>query len=279
MFDPRLNERDIVAVAADHHTHKPELDREALRDVMRLSLWAGQMLLQYGADTNRVEQTIHRLGTGLGADWMDILVTPDAIVATTINNYEFRTKVRRAPSRGVDMTVIAEISELSYQVQNGKMDRFGVGEKLMAIDERPHYNRWTVVLAVGLACAAFNRLFGGDVATFAVTFFASSAAMVARQWLHSVELNTVLNWVITAFVAGIVASLAELLSLSPLSSTALAASVLLLVPGVPLINGSEDFLNGHITNGLARSVWGAILSLAIAMGLSLAITTMGVSGL
>ena len=29
---------------------KPPLEREALRDVIDLSLWAGQMLLQHGAE-------------------------------------------------------------------------------------------------------------------------------------------------------------------------------------------------------------------------------------
>ena len=60
---------------------KPPLEREALRDVIDLSLWAGQMLLQHGAESARIEETVHHIGTGLGADWLDILGSPNMIAA------------------------------------------------------------------------------------------------------------------------------------------------------------------------------------------------------
>src|SRR5690606_40700086 len=74
---------------------KPQLSYEALRDIIDLSLWAGQLLLQHGADTQMVEETIHRLGTALGCNWLDILVSPNALVITAHSGIEFRTKVRR----------------------------------------------------------------------------------------------------------------------------------------------------------------------------------------
>ena len=41
---------------------------------------------------------------------------------------------------------------------------------------KPQYNRWTVVVLVGLGCAAFSRLFGGDWPVFLVTFVAAAVA-------------------------------------------------------------------------------------------------------
>lgn len=258
--------------------HKPEMDRDELRDVISLSLWAGQMLLQNGADTQRVEETIHRLGTSLGCDWLDIVILPDAIIASTINNAEFRTKVRRAPGRGVDMQKIADISDMSFRAVAGELDRFKIRTELRRIDQRErNYNRWVVVFGVGLACAAFSRLFGGDWAVFLVTFFASSVAMFTRQELHKRYFNTFLIVVITAFVAGSLASLASILNLSPEPTIAMAASVLLLVPGVPLINAAEDLLNGHTLTGLLRGILGLLLVLSIALGLILSFWLTGVS--
>src|SRR5690606_18535215 len=51
---------------------KPPLAPEVLRDVIELSLTVGQVLLQSGAQSKRVEQTVHALGTALGANWLDI---------------------------------------------------------------------------------------------------------------------------------------------------------------------------------------------------------------
>ncbi|MEO8606900.1 MAG: threonine/serine exporter family protein [Chloroflexota bacterium] len=265
---------------AEQPTQKPPLEREALRDVIDLSLWAGQLLLQHGAESARIEETVHRLGTGLGADWMDILVSPNAIVATTISGQEFRTKIRRIVAIGVNMQIIAEVNELSRKVTEGKLDRFQVREEIERIDHLPkQYNRWVVVAMVGLACAAFSRMLGGDWPVFFVTLVAASVAMWVRQELNRLYFNSLLVVVGTAFVAGVIASTAIIMKWGAQSQTALAASVLLLVPGVPLINCADDFIKGHLVVGTVRGITGGLVSLGIALGLLLAIRLMGVSGL
>lgn len=259
---------------------KPPLEREELRDVIDLALWAGQLLLQYGAESDRVEETVHRLGTGLGCDWMDILVSPNVIIATTISGEEFRTKTRRVVTMGINMTVLAEINELKHQVSAGRMNRFQVRRELERIGKvQPAYNRWVVVLAVGLACAAFSRLLGGDAGVFLVTMVAASTAMFVRQELARRQINSLLVVIVTAFVAGLLGSAATVYRLSAEPQLALAASVLLLVPGVPLINAAEDLIKGHLVTGIVRGITGGLVSMCIALGLLLALRLAGVSGL
>ena len=139
------------------------------------------------------------------------------------------------------------------------------------------YNRWLVVVMVGLACAAFSRLFGGDWIIFGITFGASAVAMFLRQELAQRHFNPLLVVVVCAFVAGCLASTAGLFHLSSEPETALAAAVLLLVPGVPLINSAQDLIRGHMVTGIARGVTGLLISLAIALGLLLALSLTGVS--
>ncbi len=261
-------------------SHKPPLEREELRDVIDLALWSGQLLLQHGAETERVEETVHRIGTGLGCEWMDILVSPNALVATTISGDEFRTKIRRVLPHSINMSTLAEINTISRQVTEGQMDRVAVRAELRRISDAPtHYPRWLVVVLVGLACAAFSRLFGGDWVIFGITFVASSLAAFTRQTLHRLHFNPLLVIVVTAFVAGCVASLTDLLNLSPSPRIALTAAVLLLVPGVPLINSAEDILKGHMVTGLVRGINGIVISLSIALGLLLALWLLGVQAL
>ncbi|NWF70572.1 MAG: threonine/serine exporter family protein [Chloroflexi bacterium] len=260
--------------------HKPPLNYEELRDVIDLALWAGQLLLQYGADTQLVEETIHRLGTGLGCDWMDILVSPNAVVITAHSGLDFRTKVRRVVSMTVNMTILTEVSAVTRRVIAGDIDRFELRKELLRISTLPrNYNRWMVVLMVGLACAAFSRLFGADWPVFIVTFFAAAGAMFVRQELQRHHFNALLVTIATAFVAGLLASAAPLLRLGEQPSLALASAVLLLVPGVPLINAAEDLIKGHLVTGIVRGITGGLLATCIALGLLLAMSLMGVNGL
>jgi uncharacterized membrane protein YjjP (DUF1212 family) len=259
---------------------KPPLTHEELTDVIKLALWAGQLLLQHGAETQQVEETVHRLTTGLGCAWADILVSPNAIVMTAISGVEFRTKVRRVVSLGVNMTIVTEVSDLSRRVDDGELDRFTLRSELRRISDAPgNYNRWPVMFMVGLACASFSRLFGGDWPVFVVTLLASCAAMVVRQELQRRYFNAFLVAIVTAFVAGLVASLAPRLQLGSQPQLALASSVLLLVPGVPLINAVEDLIKGHIVTGIVRGITGGLVAMCIALGLLLAMAITGGSGL
>jgi uncharacterized membrane protein YjjP (DUF1212 family) len=259
-------------------THKRPLAYHELRDIIDLSLWAGQMLLQHGATSQRVEESVHRIGTGLGCDWLDILVSPNVITITASSGSEFRTKLRRVTSLGVDLGKVTALNDLSRQIIDGEIDRFQARTELEQIDQMPRsYNRWLVVVMVGLACAAFSRLFGGDWVIFGITFGASATAMFLRQTLSRLNFNPLLVVVACAFLAGCLASTAELFNLSNQPETALAAAVLLLVPGVPLINAAQDLIRGHLVTGIARGVTGLLISLAIALGLLLALSLTGVA--
>lgn len=258
-------------------SNKPPLDYVTLRDVIDLSLMAGQLLLQHGAETQQVEETIHRLGTALGCDWLDILVSPNAIIITAISGAEFRTKTRRVTSLGVNMGIITEVSRLHGRVVSGELDRVGLRAELNRITAmHSYYNRWLVVLMVGLACAAFARLFGAYWPSVGITFAASATAMFVRQELNKRRFNLFLVVMLTAFVAGMVASLAIRFHVDSEPSLALASAVLLLVPGVPLINAAQDMIKGHFVTGIVRGVTGALVALSIALGLLFAMTLMGV---
>lgn len=264
-----------AARRVDQNANAP-LTREALADVIDLALWAGQLLLQHGAEAERVEETLHYMATGLGCEWIDVLVSPNVILVTTSSGDEFRTKVRRVPTLGVDMTRVSAVNRLSRRVVAGELDRATVRAELERISNlKPHYNRWLVVLVVGMACAAFSRLFGADWPAFAVTWLAASAAMFVRQELARREFNPLLVILATAFVAGIFASTAGLPGLSATPRLALAASVLLLVPGVPLINAAEDLIKGYLVIGIVRGMVGILISLCIALGLLLAMRLTG----
>lgn len=262
-----------MVTTLEKHNHVS--DYETLRDVIDLSLWAGQLLLQHGAASQIVEETVHRIGTGLGCDWLDIVVLTNAITVTTSSDGEFRTKARRVVKIGVNMQVIDSINNLSHRIWSDDIDRFTARRELEQISTKPrYYGRKTTIALVGLACAAFSRLFGGDVPTLLVTFFAASLAMFVRQELMKRYINDLLVIFLTAFVAGFSASFAAFLSPTP--ENALASSVLLLIPGVPLINAAEDIIEGHYMTGVTRGIMGAIVALALAIGLLIAMQLTGV---
>lgn len=80
------------------------------------------------------------------------------------------------------------------------------------------------------------------------------------------KFNHYIIFVVSAFIASLCASTALIFDTT--SDIALATSVLFLIPGVPLINGVIDIVEGYILTGFARLVNALMLIICIAIGLS-----------
>ena len=158
------------------------------------------------------------------------------------------------------------------------LDYKGVEKRFSQIQPL-RYPRWLVALMVGLSCACFCKLNKGGWDGAVITFFASTAAMYIRQLLAQRHLHPQINFCLTAFAATTISGL--LLQLPTFSNTptiAMAASVLLLVPGFPLINAVADMFKGHINTGLARWAIASLLTLATCVGVVMALTIWGLRG-
>jgi hypothetical protein len=114
----QANQKHTPATTDDVHDHAKEskaLSYEALRDIIDLSLWTGQLLLQHGASSDRVEESVHRLGTGLGCNWLDVHVSLTAITITARSDVEFWTKLRRLVRLRTNFQIVTALNDLGRQ--------------------------------------------------------------------------------------------------------------------------------------------------------------------
>jgi uncharacterized membrane protein YjjB (DUF3815 family) len=146
-----------------------------------------------------------------------------------------------------------------------------VRAKLEEVERRPLvYARWVVVLALGLTAASLARLFGGDWPTFGIAWLAGSTGMWLRQELGRRGFNLFSIPFAAALVSGVIGGAAVLLGVSRTPALCLVAPGMIIVPGVPLVNGVQDMFKNHMTQGLARLGLGVLITLAIAFGLFVA---------
>ncbi|WP_281189828.1 threonine/serine exporter family protein, partial [Vibrio diabolicus] len=111
-----------------------------------------------------------------------------------------------------------------------------------------------------------------------MTFLASAGGMIVRQEIGHRHFNPLLNFAATAFVTTLISAQAEIYQIGNLPTVAMASSVLMLVPGFPLINSVADMLKGHINMGIARFVMASLLTLATCLGIVAAMSVTGIWG-
>lgn len=248
------------------------------RRITRLCIQCALLLLQHGAESAVVDELSSRLGRALGMDSVESAISSNAIVLTTLHNGACITSTRKNHDRGINMHVVIKVQHIVIMAEHKLLDAADVEKHLSRIHPQ-RYPRWMVVTMVGLSCACFCLLNDGGWDGALVTLCASAVAMYIRQRLTHRGMHPQINFCITAFVATTVSGLLlRLPQFAQTPSIAMAASVLLLVPGFPLINAVADMFKGHINTGLARWAIASMLTLATCLGVVLAMTLWGLRG-
>jgi uncharacterized membrane protein YjjP (DUF1212 family) len=242
-----------------------------IEDVAHLALQVGRLLFENGADTAEVQASVVRFAAAFGYE-AHLMVSYEVLLLTLVGGGQFRTKVGyRVPAINVNMAAIADVSRLVQEVENGRRGLPEVQAELAEVEIRPPvYGRWIVVVALGLTAASLARLFGGDWPTFAIAWLAGSVGMWLRQELGRRGFNLFFIPFAAALVSGAIGGAAVLLGVSGTPALCLVAPGMIIVPGVPLVNGVQDMLKNHMTQGIARLGLGVLITLAIAFGLFVA---------
>ena len=256
---------------------KQATDADKQRDITRLCIQTALLLLQHGVESTVVVQMASRLGVALGVDSVECALTPNAVILSTLSNNHCITTTRKNTDKGINMQVVTEVQRIVIAAEHHIYDLRHVREKLDRIKPLK-YNRYLVVVMVGLSCACFSHLAGGDWTIFGITFIASALAMYIRQIISARHFNPLIVFAVTAFVASLVAGSALKYELGNDPQIALASSVLLLVPGFPLVNSLADILKGHINMGIARWVIATVLTFGSCIGIVFALSLLNITG-
>jgi len=247
-----------------------------LEEVAHLALQVGRLLLENGADTAQVQESIVRFAAAFGYE-AHLIVTYEALLLTIVAGNQFRTKVGyRVPGMNVNMAAVVSVNRLLGEVVNGRLSLAEGRAELADIEQRPTlYSRWIVVVALGLTAASLARLFSSDWPAFGVAWLAGSAGMWLRQELGRRKFNLFFIPFAAALVSGIIGGAAALLGVSRTPALCLVGPAMIIVPGVPLVNGVQDMIKNHMTLGLARLGLGGLVTVAIAFGLFVATVVTG----
>jgi uncharacterized membrane protein YjjP (DUF1212 family) len=245
--------------------------------VAHLALQVGRLLLANGADTEQAMNAVLRFAAAFGCE-AHLAVSYEALILTVVARDNFRTKIgHRLPGMNVGMKALEAVNGVIEAVARGRLSLPEARAALDAIEHAPPvYPRWAVMVALGVTAASLSRLFGGDWGSVAGGGLAGGAATWPRLAFAAHRVNPVLAAFAVALAGGVIGGVGVHLGVTASAALCLVAPAMILVPGVPLINGVQDIIRGHATLGISRLGFAAAVVAAIAMGLFAAMLLTGV---
>lgn len=243
------------------------VDYELLLDTCLL---AGEIMLESGSETYRVEDTMERIAGRTGVHNLEVYATATGIIV----GIEDRslTKLFRVKNRTTNLEKIDQTNQASRQFASGEMTLTELNQQLRAIyvDKR-NFPQWIRVLSAGAVSAVLMITLGGVYADFLLAFIVGlvgyAVSLKVDEWIGMKFINDLLAVLVIGFmVQGL-----DKLGLVTMMDRLLIGSLMPLVPGLAITSAMRDLFEGHMITGLVRVAEAVITASIIGIGIVVAL--------
>ncbi|MCH4984863.1 threonine/serine exporter family protein [Macrococcoides goetzii] len=239
-------------------------DEKKVKDVAML---AGKILLESGAETYRVEDTMTRIATHYGLHNTHSFVTPTAIIFSL--NEKSSTRLYRISSRTTDLEKISEVNDISRAITSGKVT---LEAAKLALDELEkanlQYPFWLKVLSSALVCALFLLMFKGQPADIVPSFIAGAIGYFVCDYFSKIyKIQFFAEYAGAMAIALFGLFFVNYIYKGEFDKIIISA-VMPLVPGVPITNAIRDMMAGQLIAGISKGVEAALTAFAIGAGVA-----------
>lgn len=243
-----------------------------VKQVLEISLYAGQMLLENGAETYRVEETIERICRAYNFECECMAMPKGVFVSVNDGNDEKVTSLKKIKTKRVDLYRIELINSFSRRVQDEKLSYEAAKQILKDIDGAPYFSFPIRLLAASVTSFIYALFFNGTIYDSIIAAIISIAIYCMLERTSRIGFFQFVEFFFAGFIIGAMSLGIE--TLSPLfnKGNIITGAIMILLPGVALTNGIKDIIYGDFMSGIVRFGESMLIIIAIGVGIASALT-------
>ncbi|MBR6737571.1 MAG: threonine/serine exporter family protein [Clostridia bacterium] len=232
---------------------------------------AEEMIIS-GAEVHRVEESVVRMCTALGAIKTDVFIITSNIIATIrLENGESFTQTRRITTSTTSVEKIHALNSLSRNICAKKTIDDNALNELERIKKITMYPFWIEVIAYAVIAWAFTLFFGGTLIESLVSLFIGAVVRFGIFFTDKVINNRIFSKFLSSVIASFLALVAVRLEIVEGVDKIIIGNIMTLIPGIGLTNAFRDLFIGDSIAGILRTVEAVLTAIAIAAGYFIAV--------
>lgn len=234
--------------------------------ILNIATLAGKIMLQSGAETYRVEETINRICKSYNVTYAESFVMPTGIMVSIVNDGQTYSLINRIKDRTVDLHKIDRVNQVAREIEIEKYSIEELEKKLINIENEERYSNLKTILFSGIGAFGFVFLFNGTVKDAISAFF---IGMIIKYLNIEGNERNINSFFINSICAGVLAFLAIVsikIGVADSLDKVIIGAIMLLVPGLAITNAIRDTVNGDIVSGLARGAEAFLIAISVAIG-------------
>lgn len=247
-----------------------EYNQDYKKDILRLALFIGELMLTNGAETYRVEDSLLRICKSRGFNYVNVFTAPTVIIISD-DRFDGFSFMKTIKSRSINLNKISLLNSFSREfVSNPDLSVEYALVQLKKLDQAYSYPPYIVNCATGFASASFAVLLGGnDFVTFIFTFISSIIAIIVFNKMMKISSISTFSSLIASIVIGSAGSFLTHIGVLDTPKMLIVGSIMPLLPGVAFIKGIRDLISGDLISGVSRAFDAGMTAIAIASGVAL----------
>lgn len=237
------------------------------KDLAKVAMLAGEILLVSGAEVFRVEETIQYILSSFGKEAEAMVFSTGIFININGNEVQSNTMVKRIPERTTNLHRIYLVNMVSRKLCSGELTLAQANTELEEIKKVHQYSVLGIELSYISVALFFCVLLKGSVLECICSGIVGGILGLVILMSGRLRLNSFCTNVLGAFTIGITALLMSYYILPHINSDLLIISAIMpLLPGVTFTTAVRDLLNGDYSSGVARMVEAMVTALAVAVG-------------
>lgn len=242
-------------------------------DVMDIALTAGEILLGYGAETYRIEDTVIRICNSYGYD-AECLTVSKGLWLTIGQGKEKITSVKKVKKQSVDLYRIELVNDFSRKLCKKQLPADEAMKTLNYISNSPTFTYKVRLFASCMTGFIYTLFFNGTMVDGIVSIIICSFTYWILEKISKLGFFEFLQYYVSGLIIGLCSILSHMMIGSINSHNVITGSIMILLPGVILTNGIKDMLYGDFSSGISRFSEALIVIAAVSAGIATALLSL-----
>lgn len=236
--------------------------------VLDCLLLAGQIMMESGAETYRVEDTMLRMARSQYINDAQTYATPTGIILSLGKSQV--TKITSINQRNTDLHKIAKVNSISRKLTTKIITLEQAYDELKIIQKTNFFLPvWIQIIAAAIASSSFLILFNGIWSDMLAAFIAGGVGYLGVTIAQEITKVKFFSEFLAALLVGITALVSVKIGLGIEIDKIIVSGVMPLVPGVLITNAVRDLMAGHFIAGMAKGAEAFLTAFAIGSGIAL----------
>ncbi len=234
-------------------------------------LLAGRIMMESGAETYRVEDTMLRMAHSQNMENAQSYVTPTGIIFSLGRTQP--TRITSISTRITDLHKIALVNNVSRKLTSHIITLEQAYDELKKVQKTNYFLPILVqVLTASIASSCFLILFNGSWQDVPAAFVAGGVSHYVVSIVHEKTRVKFFSEFLAALVVGLIAFTAIKFGVGQDLDKIIIGGVMPLVPGLLITNAVRDLMAGHFTAGIGKGAEAFLTAFAIGSGIALVLS-------